>query len=94
MAGCRWRAAGLMGLLGGGRGDGVVAYRSNMLGRGSDMVTMGEVDMVHGRGTGEMVDSIASVHLNLMAAYIVSYNHPLVNASELVNYLLWEPQRL
>ena len=55
---------------------------------------MGKVHRVHGRGTREMVDSIASVHLNLMAAYIVSYNHPLVNASELVNYLLWEPQRL
>ena len=50
----------------------MVAYRGNMLGRGRDMVTMGEVDMVHGRGTREIVDSIASVHLNLMAAYIVS----------------------
>ena len=72
MAGCRWRAAGLPGWLVGGRGDGVVAYRGNMLGRGRETVTMGEVDMVHGRGTREMVDSIASVHLNLMAAYIVS----------------------
>ena len=56
----------------GGGGDGVVAYRGNMLGRGRDMVTMGEVDMVHGRGTREIVDSIASVHLNLMAAYILN----------------------
>ena len=75
VAGSRWRAAGLPGWLVGGRGDGVVAYRGNMLGRGSDMVTMvgmGKVHRVHGRGTGEMVDSIASVHLNLMAAYIVN----------------------
>ena len=33
---------------------------------------MGKVHRVHGRGTREMVDSIASVHLNLMAAYIMN----------------------
>ena len=39
----------------------MVTYRGNMLGRDRGMVTMGKV---HGRGTRELVDS--------MAAYIVN----------------------
>ena len=71
MAGCRWRAAGLPGWLGGG--DGVVAPRGcKANGVIGTLGGMGKVHRVHGRGTREMVDSIASVHLNLMAAYIVS----------------------
>ena len=62
-----------MGLLGGGRGDGVVAPKGcKANGVIGTLGGMGKVHRVHGRGTREMVDSIASVHLNLMAAYIVS----------------------